>query len=61
MTTTIKRTTLALTKEDVRLLKKLMKHYGETQSQVFKRALIHLEYDVEEIKARNLMEAEWAK
>jgi hypothetical protein len=44
MTTTIKRTSLALTKEDIRIIETLCKHYGETQTDVIKRAIVFLEF-----------------
>ena len=42
MSTTIKRITLALTKEDLRCLKIMQDVYGETQSNVIKRAISFL-------------------
>ncbi len=46
MITTNKRITLSLTKESVRQLDELMDLFGETQSDVFQRALVvlHLLY-----------------
>jgi hypothetical protein len=39
MATTIKTITIALTKEDVKIIYELMDNLGETQSNVIKRAL----------------------
>jgi len=39
--TTVKRTSLALSKEDMRMLKALGEFYGENESQVLKRALAY--------------------
>lgn len=44
MTTTVKRVSFALTKEDLRELEKLSTHFEETPSQVIRRALILLNY-----------------
>lgn len=44
MPTTIKRTSISLTKEDVRQLNKLGKHFGEAQTQVIKRAILTLDH-----------------
>lgn len=44
MATTQKRITLALTKEDLRQIDELVKHFGENPSQVIKRALIILSH-----------------
>ncbi len=42
MTTTIKRVTLNLSKEDKRILDKMKEEYGESTQDIFKRALIYL-------------------
>jgi hypothetical protein len=39
MATTIKTITIALTKEDLKVITELMEHLGETQTNVIKRAL----------------------
>lgn len=44
MSDTVKRITLALSKEDLRILNSLKEHFGESQSVVIKRALVKL-YD----------------
>ncbi len=44
MSTTVKRTTIALNKGDVQSLTELREHFGEDISQVYRRALILLHY-----------------
>ena len=44
MNTTVKRITLALSKEDLKELEFLNNHFGESASQVMRRALILLHY-----------------
>jgi hypothetical protein len=39
MATTVKHMTIALTKEDLKIITELMEHLGETQTNVIKRAL----------------------
>ncbi len=39
MATTVKYITMALTKEDLKIINELMKELGETQTNVIKRAL----------------------
>lgn len=41
MASTVKRITLALSKEDLKQLNKLCEEYGETPSEVLKRALTY--------------------
>ena len=52
MATTAKRITLALTKEDIRILQKLQEKYAETQTAVIKRAIIIL-HQLEFIKTED--------
>lgn len=52
MATTEKRITLALTKEDLRILEKLSEKYKETKTQVIKRAMIIL-HQLEFIKTED--------
>jgi hypothetical protein len=44
MATTIKRLNLSLTKEDIRELEFLTSHFGQTQNEVIRRALLLLYY-----------------
>jgi hypothetical protein len=44
MSTTVKRTTIALNKGDVFLLEELKNKYGEDTSQIYRRALTVLHY-----------------
>ena len=44
MSTTEKRITLALTKEEARTLRQLCEHLSENQSQIIKRAIMLLYY-----------------
>ena len=50
MATTIKNMTIALTKEDLKIIEFLMKEYGETQTNVIKRALSFLKFYLENKK-----------
>ena len=44
MATTVKNTTIALTKEDLRIIAELMEKLGETQTNVIKRSLSFYNY-----------------
>lgn len=44
MATTIKTLTIALTKEDLKIITELMENLGETQTSVIKRALSFYKY-----------------
>lgn len=44
MATTIKTLTIALTKEDLKIITELMENLGETQTAVIKRALSFYKY-----------------
>lgn len=52
MSTTIKRITLNLTKEDMRIIDQMCIRYGETKQDVIKRALIMLYYDLKNVEEK---------